>query len=395
LELTDIKLFSSLEPHQFDVVTRVGRYIKLSDGAMLVEAGHENHHLYIVLSGKMEVRLHHDASSPIIYIEPGDLIGEMSIIDGGKTSAYVRSAGASELLSIHEDDFWQHLSPLPGLMRNLTRMVTQRFRLANEEAARSLTQQLYYEHLKRELAAAGTIQMGMLHRRFPLFPHHPEVEVHATLVPAKEVGGDLYDAFALDDEHILIAVGDVSGKGMPAALFMMRTLTLLRSHAHMRTPPEELLGILNGVLCESNETDMFVTMYIAILCTSSGEMRLLNAGHLPPLISRQGGAFQEVTEAKGALLGVMPAARFRSAEITLASGDRMLFYTDGVTEAENPEQEQFSLQRTRMVLDDLDAGIDMQGVVEGLAQAVGDYAGSAAQSDDITILALRFIGRQK
>jgi len=317
----------------------------------------------------------------------------MSVIDGETTSAFVQASVASELFAIHEDDFWERLAPLPGLLRNLTRILTQRFRSANTAAIHLLAQQLRLEHLQRELAAAGSLQTGMLPHA-PLFPNHPQARVRASLIPAKEVGGDLYDALPLNDDEILVGVGDVSGKGMPAALFMMRTLTLLRSHAGLCAPTDDLAGTLNRRLCENNPTNMFVTLGIAILSVRDGRVRLINAGHPPPLLSRCGGEFNEVRGAKGALMGVIPGARYTTAEIRLEPGDRLLFYTDGVTEAENPFGEQFSLTRTLELLNGL-GNRPAAELTDALVEGVARFAEGAPQSDDITLLALDYLGGEE
>jgi sigma-B regulation protein RsbU (phosphoserine phosphatase) len=152
--------------------------------------------------------------------------------------------------------------------------------------------------------------------------------------------------------------------------------------------------LLNELLAENNETNMFVTLYVAILNLNSGRLWLLNGGHLPPLLSRQGSAFEEVTEAKGVLLGVMPYDRFVTGELILQPGDRILFYTDGVSEAENPAQEQFGLPRMQRVLDEARPETGMQDLLDRLVLGVKSFAGDAAQSDDITLLGLRFAGSE-
>lgn len=390
MDYSHIQLFQGLSDPRIDEVLASCRRLSLADGERLLEAGQENHYLYILLDGRMEARLSSERSEKGIAIAPGEAIGELSILDGQKTSAHVYSVGESDVLAVDEEAFWQRLAPLPGVMRNLTRLVTHRLRASSERMLHTLAEQLKYEHMKKELAAARDIQMGLLPHGTPLFPHHPQVEVHAHLVPAKEVGGDLYDAFPVDDEHLLLAVGDVSGKGMPAALFMMRTVTLLRSLGRGKLPDEQFLPTLNRLLCEGNEADMFVTLCIAVFSVRTGRLILFNGGHPPPLLSRAGGAFEAVTGAKGALLGIMPEVRFQSRELTLAPGDRLVLYSDGVTEAENPQQDMLGLERAQALLDDCPADTPMTGLVARLTEGVHNFAAGAKQSDDITILALRY-----
>lgn len=372
-------------------ILSASRRLQMQDGEILIEAGEDNHHLYILLAGQMEVRLSLETGQHGMSIAPGNTIGEMSIIDGGKTSAFVCSVGESEVLAITEEIFWRYLAPLPGVMRNLIRHVTGRLRLTSERMIHSLEQQLKFEHLKKELAAAREIQMGVLPQQVPLFPRSPQIETHAHLVPAKEVGGDLYDAFSLDEDHILAAVGDVSGKGMPAALFMMRTLTLLRTQSNLAESHDQFLPQLNRALCESNGSDMFVTLSIAILSVRDGRLTLLNGGHPPPLLSRQGGPFLEISGAKGALLGISPMARYQSHTLTLAPGDRLVLYSDGVTEAENKEAELFTLARTQAALDAAPPVHTMTALVQSLTDAVTVFSQGAEPSDDITLLALRYL----
>ncbi len=325
-------------------------------------------------------------------IAEGETIGEMSLLDGHSASANVHALGECELLALREDDFWRVLAPLPGVMRNLTRLVTHRLRMNSERMIQNIESQLRYEHLKKELNAARDIQLGLLNHRDPLFPSHPRVDVHAHLTPAKEVGGDLYDAFAIDEDHLLLAVGDVSGKGMPAALFMMRTLTLLRAQGHSKRPHDLLMPTLNRLLNEGNEANMFVTLCIAIVSASTGEVVLFNGGHPPPLLSRQGSPFEPAIGAKGALLGIFPDLPYQCLRLRLNAGDRLVLYSDGVTEAENPERAMYGVNGAKQALDGHARDAGMAGLVERLCQGIATFAEGAEQSDDITILALRFLG---
>jgi sigma-B regulation protein RsbU (phosphoserine phosphatase) len=373
-------------------VLTTSKLLDLSDGEMLIEAGTENHFLYFLLEGKLVVRLTMDSNESGKYICPGESVGEMSIVDGNKTSAHVFSEGNSVVLVLHEDDFWCHFAPHPVIMRNFTRLIVQRLRASSEQLIRNLEQQLKFELLKKELAAARNIQMGSLPHQFPLLAEHEKIEVHAHLLPAKEVGGDLFDAFAIHDGQIMVAVGDVAGKGMPAALFMMRTLALLRAQVRSKEKLEQLFPTLNRLLCEHNDADMFVTLNVAIVSVYDGNFQIFNGGHPLPLLSRQGGAFQAVSGAKGALMGISTESKYQGVRLVMEPGDRMIFYTDGVTEAENSAGEFFTVERACAMLDSYPYEGSMKGLVDDLFAAVNAFSGDADQSDDITILAIRYLG---
>lgn len=389
LEPARLTLFQGVDAGRVtDILAECPR-LSLGAGDMLLEPGRENHALYLLLDGELRVSLTRDTAQSFT-IAVGDCLGEMSIIDGQLPSAFVFAGSAAQVLVIPEAVFWQRLAPLPGVVRNLLRLLTGRMRERNEVMARAQAQQLKYEHLQRELAHAGAIQSAMLPNRPVLFPDHPQVDVHAVMRPAKLVGGDLYDAFPLDDEHILVAVGDVSGKGMPAALFMMRTLTLLRTRAP-REPLEALMPALNQALMENNDADMFVTLCVAVLSVRTGRLTLMNGGHNPPLLVRRGEVRSAGKDARGALLGVMPQVRFRPGEEWLEPGDCLMFFTDGLTEAENPAQDLLGLAPVTACL----AGgsfPDMACMVQALSSLVEQHAGEADPSDDITLLALRYLG---
>jgi sigma-B regulation protein RsbU (phosphoserine phosphatase) len=205
--------------------------------------------------------------------------------------------------------------------------------------------------------------------------------------PAKEVGGDFYDLFALDGERFCLAIGDVSGKGMPAALFMVRVMTLLRMSVQAAGRLEGVLETVNRHLSENNPDLMFVTLFVAILEVPTGRLEYSVGGHNPPLLSQGGAAFGELGGAAGILLGVLPGATYPVNEIRLQPGDRLLLYTDGVTEAENPAQDLLTLGRAMEALNQ--AGrVQAEELAAALNAAVREFSHGASQSDDITILAL-------
>ncbi len=247
------------------------------------------------------------------------------------------------------------------------------------------------ERFESELRIAHDIQMSFLKKVFPPFPDRPEFDLAAALEPAKEVGGDLYDFFFLDDSRLLFYVGDVSDKGVPASLFMAVTITLMKRVAQERGgDPARILAKVNDALAEDNENLMFVTLFCAILDVRTGEMIVANAGHNPPLLLRDGGS-EWLEAAPGPALGVMPGAGFTCMRTRLHKGDTIICYTDGVTEAMNVDGDQFTPERLESLCPEL-RGLSEPQMVKRIIGRVHTHAGSARQSDDITVLALNHRG---
>ena len=221
-----------------------------------------------------------------------------------------------------------------------------------------------------------------------LFPQYTQIKAYGVARPAKEMGGDFYDAFPIDDNHIVIVIGDVSGKGVPAALFMMETMALLRSKITKSRKFASALVTINKLLCKNNESNMFVSLFVGLLNVITGEFRYINGGHNAPLLAHKNGRFDPLSVPNNILLGVHEDAHYDVSSIQLEAGDTLVLYTDGVTEAENDEQEFFSLERSIDVLTSTYA--DVKVLVHGLLNAITEFCGSQGQSDDITIFALQF-----
>jgi phosphoserine phosphatase RsbU/P len=245
------------------------------------------------------------------------------------------------------------------------------------------------ERIESELKIARDIQMSMVPKTFPPFPHRPEFELYATLVPAREVGGDFYDFLFIDDHHLCFVIGDVSGKGVPAALFMAVTRTLFRTVASKVSSPDKILSLLNHEICRGNDSCMFVTVFCAVLDIRTGEVEYSNGGHnLPYLVSHD-----ETTTLKntgGMALGFTEDATYRSEKIVLQAGDGLFLYTDGVTEAMDETGNQFSELRLEDFLHQSN-GSSVTELIHGAVDKVKSHAAGAAQSDDITALAIKFL----
>jgi len=245
------------------------------------------------------------------------------------------------------------------------------------------------ERYESELKIARTIQMSFLPKNFPPFPENVEFDIYATLDSAKEVGGDLYDFFLLDEDHLFFSIGDVSGKGVPAALFMAATKTLMKGTAGRDMAPSDVLSRVNRELCLGNDSMMFVTVFCGILNFRTGEVLYSNAGHNPPLILRAGQPPEWLTLPDGFFLGTMEDSVYETRQILLAPGDMLLLYTDGVTEAMNGDK--FFYEERRLIRVTEDHGHEPpENLVREILRSVRDFAGSEPQSDDITMLALSF-----
>ena len=245
------------------------------------------------------------------------------------------------------------------------------------------------ERIGAELGVATQIQASMLPCIFPAFPDRPEFDVYANMHPAKEVGGDFYDFFLTDDDHLWIVIADVSGKGVPAALFMVIAKTLLKNQAGFQNTPADVLTIVNDQLCETNDAGMFVTTFMGCLEISSGRFTFANAGHNFPLIQRKGGAFDWLKTKPNFILAGMEGVRYQNHEEILHTGDRLFLYTDGVTEALNPNQELYGDDRLIQALNAPEAsGLAIEPLIEYMRGSIDRFADGAAQADDITMLAL-------
>jgi sigma-B regulation protein RsbU (phosphoserine phosphatase) len=246
------------------------------------------------------------------------------------------------------------------------------------------------ERMHSELRIAHEIQMGLVPKTFPPFPDRRDLDLYAVLEPAREVGGDFYDFFPLDDDRLVVAIGDVSGKGVPAALLMAVTRSFLRSQFRATADPAEVLGNVNGELVEGNESCMFVTLFCAVLNLADGSLRYANAGHNPPLLRHPDGHLEWLALPRGPVVGAMPGATYATGTLVLPADAILILYTDGVTEAMNPASELYGEER---MIAQVDAAPGHETtcriLIDGLLADIRAFAAGAEPSDDITMLVLR------
>jgi len=245
------------------------------------------------------------------------------------------------------------------------------------------------QRMQDELDVGREIQMSMLQRDYPLFPDRGEFSVHAELIPAREVSGDFYDLFFVNPDELCLVVADVSGKGVPSALFMAVSKTLFRARAMDDRSPASIMTRVNNELSQNNPSCMFVTVFLAILNVKTGELRYTNAGHNPPLLRSAAGEITVVRNIHGPIAGAVEELAYGEDLLLLGQGDLLLAFTDGVTEAMNRADELYSDARLEAWAAD-EPGSVAEGWVRDLVRSVSEFADGAEQSDDITIMALRF-----
>ena len=243
------------------------------------------------------------------------------------------------------------------------------------------------ERLQSELMIASKIQNSMLPNVFPPFPDRKEFDIYALMDPAKEVGGDFYDFFFIDENRLAVVIADVSGKGIPAALFMAKAKTLLKNTAQQNKPLAEVMETVNNMLCEGNDECMFVTVFLGVIDLTSGYFTYVNGGHDVPLI-KFGDGFDWLPVKPSLMPGFMPGTIYEQEETYLQKGSVLFLYTDGVTEAENPGREQLSEQRLKSILNEREFS-SAKGLLDFIRVKIDVFADSAEQFDDITMLALK------
>ncbi|MBQ5355267.1 MAG: PP2C family protein-serine/threonine phosphatase [Clostridia bacterium] len=247
------------------------------------------------------------------------------------------------------------------------------------------------ERIGTELSLASRIQEGSVPNVFPAFPDRRDFDVYASMTPAKEVGGDFYNFFLTGEDRFVLMIGDVSGKGIPGALFMMASSIFLSSRAKMGGRPSEILAEFNDEICRHNDAEMFVTLWLGILDLKTGLLTFANAGHEDAALCRKDGEFDLWRTKHSLVAGAMPGVPFRDFEMKLENGDKLFLYTDGVPEATDAENRMFGLSRMVDTLNGHRAGSPSE-ILEGMRESVNAFVGGAPQFDDLTMVCLRYDG---
>lgn len=305
------------------------------------------------------------------------LTEEVERISGGKLDTAIRVETDDELETL-ADAFNSMTESLKAYIRDLTAVTAEK------------------ERIGAELNVATKIQKDMLPNIFPAFPDRQEFNIYATMDPAKEVGGDFYDFFMVDDAHLAVVMADVSGKGVPAALFMVIAKTIIKNQALTGEPLDEVFARANDQLCANNGEGLFVTAFMGLLNIRTGEFTCVNAGHNAPLLRRKGGTYEYLHLDPSFVLAGLENMRYESRRLTLGEGDTLFLYTDGVTEALDPNEELFGEERLHDALNrDEGRELSVDKLLPYLRAELVEYARGAEQADDITMLGLTYCGPEK
>ncbi len=331
--------------------------------------------MYIILSGKADV--FSSDGTRINRLGAGDFVGELGLINDDNRAATVRASSDVRCANISKrlfEDIASRNRKIYGSFMNM--LYTKTTKLVTEQ-----------ERIKSELSIATKIQADCLENDFTAFNRLTAVNLTAHMKPAKEVGGDFYDVFMIDQDHLCFLIADVSGKGVPAALFMTMAKTHIKNFATVGLPLAEVAVRANNQLCYKNESGMFVTAFICVLNVRSGEVQFVNAGHNCPFVQKQDGAFKMFRAKANLVFGLMEDVPYREQTLTLNPGDSIYLYTDGVTEALNPEQELFGDDRLYEILNRhrAQAG-EPEAFVQAIYREVQAFADGEPQADDITML---------
>ena len=248
------------------------------------------------------------------------------------------------------------------------------------------------QRISTELSLATRIQTAMLPHVFPPFPERTEFDIYASMNPAKEVGGDFYDFFLIDNDHLGLVMADVSGKGVPAALFMMASKIILQSCAMLGGSPAEILTKTNEAICSNNQEEMFVTVWLGILEISTGKLTAANAGHEYPVIRNAGGRFELFKDKHGFVIGGMSGAKYREYEIQMEPGSKLFLYTDGVPEATDVDKNMFGTERMVDALN-TEPEASPEVILKNVRSAVDGFVKEAEQFDDLTMLCIEYRGK--
>jgi serine phosphatase RsbU (regulator of sigma subunit) len=374
-------------------------------GSYLFKDGDPGENLYVVIDGSLEIVLAADSPDEMLLktCGPGEYVGEMGLIlADGKRTATVRAKTQTKTWVMSRAKFVQILQRWPVIAYAMVGILSERLDATNDATFRDLTEKnhalqkaydelkaaqeqlIEKERLERELKVAADIQLSILPDVLPLIPGF---DFGARILPARQVGGDFYDAFPIDDTHTGVVIGDVADKGVPSALFMARSHALIMAEADKGISPGEVLQLVNRHITHLDKSAQFVTALYGILDSTTGEFTYARAGHEPPLILNPNGQVERIPHSSGMSLGLWDVITLDERKVLLEPGSTLLLFTDGMTDCRNPDGIAFGLDNIKSTLSGL-SGLPAQEVCDKLFNTLMDYQNGSPQDDDVTLVAI-------
>lgn len=374
-------------------------------GVYLFREGDRGESLYVVIDGQLEVLLAAGTPEEMLLrvLGTGEYVGEMSLImPEGQRTASVRTRERTRVWMMSRAKFHESIQRWPVLAYSMVGVLSQRLEATNETSFHDLQEknralQKAYDELKaaqaqivekerleRELQLAAEIQLSILPDQLPAAPGY---DFGARILPARQVGGDFYDVFPVNDFQFGVVIGDVADKGIPSALFMARAHALVMAEADSGLGPGAVMGLVNRHITRLEKSSQFVTALYGLLDPGTGEFAYARAGHEPPLLLTADGKVERLPFGPGMSLGLWDAITLDERTVKLDPGSTLLLFTDGMTDCRNPAREAFGLERIKQTLSGL-AGLTAQEVCDRLLETLRDYQGGASQDDDVTLVAI-------
>lgn len=402
----NIPLFRDIPPAEMAKIVASLPTATFKAGAYLFQDGDPGENLYVVRDGELEVVLAAESPDEMLLkvVGPGEYVGEMGLIlEDGKRTATVRARTKSQTWVMSRGRFNEMLHRWPVIAYAMVSILSERLDATNNSSFRDLTQKnhalqkaydelkaaqaqlIEKERLERELKVAAEIQLSILP---DVLPVSPGFDFGARILPARRVGGDFYDVFALDAGRIGVVIGDVADKGIPAALFMARAHALIMAEADSSASPGDVLRFANGHITRLQKSAQFVTALYGTVDASACEITYARAGHEPPLLLHPDGSVERIPHSSGMSLGLWDEITLDLQVVRLEQGSTLLLYTDGMTDCRDPQGAPFGLQRIKESLSGL-VGMPAQSVCDSLLATLQAYQRGSNQDDDVTLVAIR------
>jgi len=403
--LANIPLFHDLPVSELEHLQSTMKVRYLEPGEILFREGQVGLHFYVIADGELEILMGAETPEELVLnvISTGEYLGEMSlIVPGGERSATVRARTKTVLLSMSRDEFTALLGRHPLLAQAMVSVLSERLESTNDATFRDLTEKnralqkaydelkaaheqlIEKERLERELQVAADIQLSILPT---VLPSPPSCDFGARISPARQVGGDFYDVFRVDENKVAVLIGDVTDKGVPAAIFMARSHALIVAESDTNKNPELVLKRVNGHITKLEKTSQFVTVTYGILDINTYQFTYARAGHEPALLLEADGTVTRIPHKPGMAIGLWNEITIDVDTITLPPNAALFIYTDGMTDCRNPEGEAFGLENTRRTLAQA-VNMHAQQVCDHMLKTLQDYQSNAPQDDDVTLVAI-------